>query len=200
VGEEVVLLYSNWSLPENPHGEPPHHWSLLPENPHGEPAPHCPPDEELTGCVKLTPTEVKILTTLAVAGMLKTCTEDRMMLLTPEDKVPSPPPVDGTTLSADDTSCALLAPEDGMLLHMTFPKDGELTLAHGEPHDHEDGELPLVLLLYDTKLEKILGELGTLGLPEMDGGCNYPPPKAMQRPLPAPEPPPLVLKVLVQKN
>jgi len=88
--------------------------------------------------------------------------------------------------------CVPAPPEDGMLLHMTLPKDGELTLAHGEPHDHEDGELPLVLLLYDTKLEKILGELGTLGLPEMDGGYNYPPPKAMQRPLPAPEPPPLM--------
>jgi hypothetical protein len=186
--EEVVLFYSNWSLPKNPHGEPSHHWSL-PENPHGE-SPCCPPDEELTGCEELTPTEVKILTTLAEAGVLKTCTKDRM-LLTPEDKVPSPPPADGTTLSADNMPFAL-APEDGMLLHMNRPKDGELTLAHGEPHDHEDGELPLVLLLYDTKLEKVLGELGTLGLPEMDGGCNYPPPKAMQCPLPAPEPPPLL--------
>jgi hypothetical protein len=195
--EEVVLLYSNWSLAENPHGEPPYRL----------------PDEELTpSCVEHTPppTEVKILTTLADARMLKTtCSEDRMlktcsedrMLLALEDKVLSSPPADETTLSATDMMC-VPSPEDGVLLLMSLPKDGELTLlGHGELHDHADGELPLVLLLYDTKLGKFhLGELGTLGLPTMDGGRNYPPPKAMQRPLPAPEPPPLVLNVLVQKN
>jgi hypothetical protein len=196
--EVVVLLYSNWSLAKNPHGEPPYYRL---------------PDEELTpaSCVELTPpTEVKILTTLADARMLKTCSEDRMlktcsedrMLLAPEDKILSSSPTDGTTmLSATDMMC-VPSPEDWILPHMSLPKDGELTLlGHGELHDHADGELPPVLLLYDTKLGKfVLGELGTLGLPTMDGGYNYPPPKAMQRPLPAPEPPPLVLKVLVQKN
>jgi hypothetical protein len=168
-------------------------------------------DEELTAsCVELTPpTEVKILTTLADPRMLKTCSEDKMlktcsedrMLLAPEDKVLSSPPADETTLSATDMMC-VPSPKDGILPHMSLPKDGELTLlGHGELHDHADGELPLVILLYDTKLGKfLLGELGTLGLPMMDGGCNYPPPKVMQCPLPAPEPPPLVLKILVQKN
>jgi hypothetical protein len=44
------------------------------------------------------------------------------------------------------------SPKDGILLHMSLPKDGELTLlGHGELlDDHADGELPLVLLLYDT--------------------------------------------------
>ena len=175
--EEVVLLYSDWSLAENPHGEPPYRL----------------PDEELTpSCVEHTPppTEVRILTTLADARMLKTCSEDRMLLAL-EDKVLSSPPADETTLSATDMMC--VPSPDGILLHMSLPKDGELTLlGHGELHDHADGELPLVLLLYDTKLGKFPGKLGTLGLSVTDGGRDYPPPKAMQSPLPAPEPPPLL--------
>ena len=196
--EEVVLLYGDLSLAKNHHGEPPYRLS----------------DKELNAsCVELTPpTEVKILITLRDARMLKTCSEDRMMVA-PADKVLSPPPADETAPSAATDMMCVPIPKDGILLRMSLPKDGELILlGHGEPHDHADGELPLVLLLYDngelplvlllydTKLGKFPGELGTLGLPmKMDGGCNYPPPKTVQRPLPAPEPPPLVLKVLVPR-
>jgi len=186
--EEVMLFYGNWSPPKNLHGEPPRQ--------------HL-PDEELTAsCVEFTPTEVKVLTTLANTGiMMKTCSEeDRMPPLTAgEDKlhVLSYLSDDTKKLPAADMMLALVPADDGMLQHMTFsPKDGELTFAYGEPppHDHHaDGELHLVIFPYDTKLGKFPGKIGTLGLlPEMDGGCNYPPPKAMQPPLPEPEPPPLM--------
>ena len=183
--EEVMFFYGNWSPPKNPHGE--------------SPCQHL-PDEEPTACaVELTPTEVKVLTTTHVTtGMLKTCSEDQMSPPTPsEDKVLLSCLLDDTKkLPAPDMMFVLAHAEDGMIQHMTCPKDGELTFAHGKPapaHDHHaDGELPLVLLLYDTKLGKFPGKLGTLGLPVTDGGRNYPPPKAMQSPLPAPEPPPLL--------
>ncbi len=187
--EEVMLFYGNWSPPKNLHGEPPRQ--------------HL-PDEELTAsCVEFNPTEVKVLTTLANTGiMMKTCSEeDRMPPLTAgEDKlhVLSYLSDDTKKLPATDMMLALVPADDGMLQHMTFsPKDGELTFAYGEPppHDHHaDGELHLVIFPYDTKLGKFPRKIGTLGLlPEMDaGGYNYLPPKAMQPPLPEPEPPPLM--------
>jgi hypothetical protein len=186
--EEVMLFYGNWSPPKNPHGEPPcQHLD----------------DEELTASgVELTPTEVKVLTNLMNTGMLKTCSEeDRMPPVTGEDKVHvlSHPLDDTKKLPAADMMFVLVTADDGMLQHITScPKDGELAFAYGEPppHDHHaDEELHLVIFPYGTKLGKFPEKIGTRGLlPEMDGGCNYPPPEAMQPPLPEPEPPPLMCR------